>query len=178
MDVFSGASRAMMMTGESWARHANPLSVYSRIIGGTFVFFALWSVHWLGVAAALPIAAAAAWTVLNPRLFPPPKETNSWAARGVLGERAFLLRNVVPIPPGHRTAAMVTTVIAALFLALAGVAFVLENAVGAFAAWHGATVAKLWFCDRMAFLWDEMKAAHPAYAAWASGDWRASVETS
>ena len=91
----------------------------------------------------------------------------------MLGERAFLNRRAVPIPDHHRHAALVTTGLALAFLAVAALGFWRGAFWTAFAGWHGATVAKLWFCDRMVWLWEDMRAATPAYAAWDRAEWEA-----
>ncbi|MEO1458301.1 MAG: DUF6653 family protein [Pseudomonadota bacterium] len=124
MDIFAAAGHAMRMDAQAWSRHANPLSVFSRILGGSAVFLALWSVHWIGWFAVAPIGAAVLWIWLNPRPFPPPTHTEAWATWGVLGERAFLNRAAVPVPDHHRRAAWVTTAMALAFLLLTAFAFI------------------------------------------------------
>ena len=171
MDIFSGAARIMTMDARTWARHANPWSVYSRIIGGTFVFFALWSGFWLGWLACFPIGAVLFWLWLNPRLFPAPLTTDSWASKGVLGERVFLGRKTIPIPAGFIRAGWITTGLAMIFLGFAVYGFIQRDFWLAFLAWHASTVAKLWFVDRMALLWDKVKDTHPLYRSWNAGDW-------
>lgn len=161
----------MSMDAESWARHANPKSVYSRIVGGSFVFLALWSVFWIDWYAAIPITAALMWIYVNPRLFSPPKTTTAWATRGVLGERVYLRRANVPISAEHRRAAQITTGLALIFIALAVYGFVIRDFWAAAGGWHAATMAKLWFCDRMVWLWDDMADATPTYRAWKAGRW-------
>ena len=170
-DIFALAEKLMSMSPDVWARHANPLSVYTRIAGGTAVFFALWSPFWLGWWSVLAIGLAGLWIWLNPRLFPPPSDTRSWAARGVLGERAFLRRAVVAIPSEHARMGHISTGIAGIFLVITAVAFYRENFWFAFTAWHAATLAKVWFVDRMAWLWDDMKDANDLYRAWDRAEW-------
>lgn len=173
MDIFSASAKTMRMDGVSWGKHGNPKSVYSRIVGGTFVFLSIWSVFWIGWFSAIPIAAAILWIYVNPRLFPPPQTTDAWATRGVLGERAFINRKLVPIPTEHQRAAWITSSLAIVFLALAIYGFVIEDFWTAVGGWHAATVAKLWFCDRMVWLWDDMKDSNPQYRAWNAGNWDA-----
>ena len=172
-DIFDSTEKLMGMNDRIWARHANPWSVYSRIWGGVFIFFAIWGAHWIGWLAAAPIALAVAWVWINPRLFPPPKTADSWATKGVLGERAFINRKTVHIPFGFQRAGWATTGFAMFFLLL----FAYGLITGAFwtglAGWFGALTAKLWFFDRMAWLWEEMKDSHPMYRAWARADWTA-----
>ncbi|MBX3553855.1 MAG: hypothetical protein KF697_15500, partial [Pseudolabrys sp.] len=75
-----------------WERHANPVSVWTRFATFPLLMLALWSVHWIGWYCLIPLAVLAAWLWLNPRIFPPPASTQSWASRAVLGERVYLLR--------------------------------------------------------------------------------------
>jgi hypothetical protein len=66
-----------------WRRHANPLSVWSRLLSTPLVFLPLWNRSWrqgLGVAA---------WFAVNPFLFPEPRDPHGWAARAIRGERRW-----------------------------------------------------------------------------------------
>lgn len=175
MDLFGAAERMMAMDESAWSRHANPMSGYTRIAGGSALFFALYSAHWIGWWSLLPIALTVAWLVVNPRAFPPPKTADKWMTRGVLGERVFLNRKAVPIPEGFVIANGITTALAALFSVLAIWGVVTGDFWFAFTAWHGAAVSKLWFVDRCAWLFDTMKDRHPTYRAWAEGDFSASL---
>jgi len=175
MDIFEGAQKAMAMTDRVWARHANPWSGYTRLISGTLIFFAAWSVYWIGWYAAGPIGLALLWVWINPRLFPPPKTTVSWATKGVLGERVFLNRKTIPVPVGHRRVGWITTLISLAFLVLTVYGFIERQFWTAFTAWHAAMLAKIWFIDRMVWLWETMKTEHPVYQAWDRADWTAAL---
>ena len=177
MDVFKSAERLMGMSDETWARHANPWSVYTRFGGAVPVFFALWSAHWIGWWSLVPISLACGWVYLNPRFFSPPETSDSWAARGVLGERAFLNRKIVPIPAEPRRIARVTTILSGLFMVIGIWGLLRGEFWAAFAGWHAAVACKAWFVDRMAVLWDEMKGKHPTYEAWDRAQWSVPFET-
>lgn len=175
MDIVSFSQKALRMDDGAWARHGNPWSVYSRIAGGSFVFLALWSVFWIGWFSLIPIGLSVAWIYLNPRLFVPPKDAKAWATRGVLGERAFINRAQVSISKEHERIANLATGIALGFILLVIYGFWIKEFWTAFAAWHGATVAKLWFCDRMVVLWDDVSDRNEQYRRWARGDWSEST---
>lgn len=175
MDIFRGGERIMRMTDASWARHANPWSGWTRIAGAVPTFLALWSWHWIGPWALVPIFVIAIWTYANPRLFPAPANTDAWITWGVLGERVFLNRKAVPIPDEHARVALVVTAAAISFLTVAIFGFIAGNFWAAMTGWFGAMLGKCWFVDRMAWLWDDMKGAHPVYAAWDRAEWTASL---
>jgi hypothetical protein len=125
-----------------------------------------WSRVWIGWWAALPFGALLLWAWLNPRVFSPPAFTDSWAAKAAFGERVWLNRDRVSIPPHHRLAPRLLTVVALL-----GTALVIWGVV-ALAVWPtllGAVLAyggKLWFTDRMVWLYEDMKDADPVYRSW------------
>lgn len=158
------------MDEETRMRHANPWSVWTRTTALPLLILAVWSRVWIGWWALLPIAAAVLWTWLNPRLFPPPASMDSWAAKGVLGERIWANRDHVPVPAHHRTVPNILSVLSAI-----GTALVIWGLIG-LAVWPtvcGAVVAilgKLWFLDRMVWLYEEMREAAPEYSRWASAE--------
>lgn len=102
-DLFAASERLMRMDETAWARHANPLSVYSRMSVLPLTTLAVWSRVWLGWGALIPVALVLAWTWWNPRALGRPAGTGSWASRGTFGERVFLNRAQVPIPAHHET---------------------------------------------------------------------------
>jgi hypothetical protein len=149
-----------------WERHANPWSVYTRIAIWPFLVTALWSFHWIGWYALIPLAAVALWAFINPRAFPPPASTKSWASRAVLGERIFLARTEEPVPHHHAVAGRLLagagaagTLVMVVGLAMAIPTLYLAGAVTAF-------LTKMWFIDRMVWLFDDMSREHPRFAAW------------
>ncbi|MEM9783861.1 MAG: DUF6653 family protein [Pseudomonadota bacterium] len=173
MDLFRAAERLMVMNDRTWARPANALSVYSRIGGGIGIFLALYSAHWVGWWACLPVLLAVAWTWANPRLFAPPDHADGWAQRGVLGERAFLNRANVPVPAEFERACWLTTGLTAAFMVPAILGLAVGDLALGLTGWLAAMSAKIWFVDRCALLWDAMKDRHPTYEAWARADWDA-----
>ena len=146
--------------------HANPWSFWTRFTVLPLLILAIWSRVWLGWWAFVPIAAAVLWMWLNPRIFPKPQSTKNWASKGVFGERVWLNRNQIPVPLHHRTLPNLLSVVSAV-----GMVFVIWG-VSAIAIWPtllGATVvylSKLWFIDRMVWLYEDMKNVEPEYRSW------------
>ncbi len=166
MDLFGLAERGMTMNDEVWMRHANPLSVWTRFTCLPLIVVALWSRVWIGWWALVPLAIALWWTWVNPRAFPPPRSTDNWASKGTFGERVFLNRHAVPIPDHHRRWALI----------LAGLS-VVGNIPLVWGLWALDPVMtllgivltvlpKVWFVDRMVWLYEDMKDTHPDYATW------------
>ena len=154
------------MTEEAWARHANPWSVWTRNTVLPLLIIAIWSRAWLGWWALVSVALAVLWTWLNPRIFSKPRSTNNWASKAVLGERVWLNRDEVPVPEHHRTVPLVLNVVSAI-----GMVFLIWGLI-ALDIWPtllGTAIAylgKLWFVDRMVWLYEDMKDAMPEYKSW------------
>ncbi len=159
--------RIMHMDDNTWAKHASPWSVWTRVVTGLpAIFLPLWSVHWIGWRAILPIAIGLLWIWLNPRLFPIPKHTDNWGSKVTFGERIWLNRKAIPIPKHHANWAFVLAGIGGIsfLLALVGVYYqnILLTLTCAIISWMG----KMWFCDRMVWLFEDMKNNDPKYLSW------------
>lgn len=157
---------AFAMTDEVWARHANPWSVWTRVPILPLLCLGLWARAWIGWWCILPVALLVAWTWANPRVFPPPATTRSWASRAVLGERAWLARGDTPIPSHHAVWAGLLSALPALgLLPLAWGLWALDACALALGLVI-MTGAKMWFLDRMVWLYQDMASAHPHYSEW------------
>jgi hypothetical protein len=154
------------MDDATWQRHANPWSVWSRTTVLPLLILAAWSRVWLGWWCLVPVGLAALWTWLNPRLFSAPASLDTWASKSVMGERIWINRDAVPVPPHHRRAPNVLNGVSAL-----GTLFVVWGVV-ALQVWptlFGLALVyagKLWFLDRMVWLYEDMKGATPTYRSW------------
>ena len=114
MSVESALANVFGLRGEdAWHRHANPWSVYTRIPIPLMLVLAIWSRAWIGWWSLVPIGIVLAWTVINPRVFPPPRSLDHWASRAVLGETHWAARKQKPIPARHHVAPLVLSVISA-----------------------------------------------------------------
>ena len=170
MDLFKAAEGLMRMDEATWARHANPLSVWTRFTCLPLLILAIWSRVWFGWWSLVPIALALFWTWINPRAFPPPANPGTWASKGTFGERVFLNRTAVPIPEHHRRWAFALGALSATGLPpLVWGLWQLDltmTVLGTILV----VLPKVWFVDRMVWLYEDMKTANPDYVAWTAPD--------
>ena len=165
MDYGKAAAKMMRMDEGTWRRHSNPWSVWTRVPILPLLALAVYSRAWWGWWALAPTGLLIAWAWINPRIFPAPDSTDSWASKGTFGERVWLNRKQIPIPEHHGHIAHVLSAVSA-----AGVLALLYGLIylNAWATVAGATVAagaKLWFVDRMVWLYEDMKDHYPEMAA-------------
>jgi hypothetical protein len=159
-------ARLFGLSGESWMRHANPVSVWTRFTVLPLLVLAVWSRDWIGLWFLIPLALSVVWLFVNPMLFSPPASTRNWASEGVLGERIWSERERSELPeqfdsPVPAVAQLVQVV------GLVPLVYGLIE-LDAIAALTGVVIvqaAKLWYIDRMVLLFDELK-GDPRYAAW------------
>ncbi len=156
----------MSMDDETWMRHANPWSFWTRFAtGSTSITLAAWSRAWIGGWFLLPLALTSIWIWYNPRAFPPPTRTDRWASKAVFGERIFNERRE-GVPAHHRIDARVLTALSA------GGALVWIYGLAVLHPWWTALglvvsmLTKTWLVDRMAWLFEDMRDVDPRYEAW------------
>ncbi len=166
MKVEKQLTQWMGMDEDTWQRHANPQSVFSRTLVLPLMLTAIWSRKWLGWKAVFPFCVAMLWNWFNPRLFGKPKNTDNWASKAVFGERVWLKRDEEPIPVrNHGLPEFLNAVNSmGLILAIAG-AFRRKGWVTSTGAVMN-YLAKFWFLDRMVWLFDEQLEQHPEYKKW------------
>lgn len=151
--AFRRAETLMGMSPETWARHANPWSGWSRATILPLLALAVWSRAWIGWWALLPIVATLVWTWLNPRLFPEPASTENWMSRGVLGEQVWLAHGADPALAHHRPVVRTLTVLGFLgALAMAAGLVWLEPTLTV-AGMLTAMLSKFWLLDRMVWVY-------------------------
>ncbi|CAA0092433.1 Uncharacterised protein [BD1-7 clade bacterium] len=166
MDITKLAEKVMAMDDESWARHANPWSVYTRFSIMPLMSLAFWSREWIGYYSLIFIGLTFAWIWINPRLFSAPKITNNWASMGTFGERIYLNRKDAPIPAHHVTPTILLQV-------LSGVGFpIFVYGLYSLNIWIlllgnlWVMVFKAWFVDRMVWLFLDVKDTDERYLSW------------
>lgn len=154
------------MSDETWERHANPWSVWTRftalpvLVGA--VLSRVWIGHWawgLGVLAVL-------WIWVNPRMFRKPVSTDNWASKAVLGERVWINRKQIPVPKHHRLAGNLLSGVSGLGLLFLIWGFwrlsIWPTVFGVVLVYAG----KVWFLDRMVWLYEDMKDSTTEYSSW------------
>lgn len=146
------------MDDDAWARHANPWSVWTRVAILPLMALAVWSRVWIGWWALLPVALLVVWTWLNPRAFPPPRSFDSWAAKGVLGERLWVARREGSLlPERHRRLPLVLNGVSAAGLVPLVYGLVVLDAWATLFGLAVTTLGKLWFVDRMVWLYEDVR---------------------
>jgi hypothetical protein len=88
-------ARLFGLQGDSWMRHANPWSVWTRFAVLPLLAVSIWSRDWIGWWCLIPVALSLVFMVVNPLLFPEPRSTRNWTSRAVFGERLWADRNRV-----------------------------------------------------------------------------------
>ncbi len=150
-------SKSFKLDDETWMRHANPWSGWTRFSGLPLLALAFWSRVWLEWGSLVPIALTLIWIFINTRIFPKPKSTKNWMSKVVFGERVWLNRDNIPVPERHKKVPNILSAIGALGLPfVAWGVYMLEIwpvLVGITLVFLG----KLWFADRMVWLYEDMK---------------------
>lgn len=164
MTGLSFLARTMGMSDSAWERHANPWSGWTRLATFPLLFLAIWSHVWIGWWALVPVGILAVWHWLNPRVFPVPSGRGNWMTRGVYGERLWLDRLHRPVPERHRVVPHLLAAASGVGIVIAVIGFVLGAFWIALLGWVIAGGAKLWFVDRMVWLYNDMAGPVPAAA--------------
>ena len=154
------------MSDETWEKHASPWSVWSRMITLPFLALTIWSRVWIDWYAWVILGVLAIWLILNPKAFSKPKSTKNWASKAVMGERVWLNRKEVPIPKQHATMATILNLMNGC-----GLPFLVYGLyhLDFWISLLGVTIVyagKMWFLDRMVWLFEDMKNKNETYQRW------------
>ena len=166
MTVEQKMAQLFRMDEKARRSHSNPWSVYSRFSMVPLIGLAFWSRVWLGWWSLMPIAMVFVWVWLNARIFPEPKSTNNWASKVVLGEWVWMNRKNVHVPEHHCNIPNILSAIGALgaipfiwgLIRLEIWPTILGGVV--------IIISKLWFADRMVWLYEDMKNKTEEYKKW------------
>ncbi len=154
------------MDNATWLRHANPWSVILRNTVLPILIIAVWSRMFFGWAAVVPVALALLWAWVNPRVFPAPESLDHWTSKGVLGERVWLNRDTVPVPVHHRTVPNMLSAVSAIGMLFVAAGVIMFDPWPTIFGMVMVYLGKLWFLDRMVWLWHDMQDATPEYRSW------------
>ena len=155
------------LEGESWTRHANPISVWTRFGVLPLLALSIWSRDWIGWWCLVPIVLSLVFMMVNPLLFPKPRSTRNWASKAVFGERVWSQRNTVAVPGQFTPAALnATYAVQVLGAALLVLGLVRLDVVDTIAGLLLLQAAKAWYIDRQVLLFEDMKSRNPQYARW------------
>ena len=162
----SRIARLFSMSDETWEKHANPWSVWTRFTALPALVVAVWSRVWIGPWAWGMTVLAILWIWVNPRIFRKPVSTDNWASKAVIGERVWINRKQIPVPEHHRLVPNLLSGISGL-----GLLFLIwglwrlniwPTALGAVLIYS----SKVWFLDRMVWLYEDMKDSTTRYSSW------------
>ncbi len=147
--------RVFLPDDDSWLKHANPWSTWSRFATLPFIILAIWSRVWIGWYCLIPLAILIIWVVINPTFFSKPATFERWISKAVLGERIYMNRKEVPLPVHHRLPVTILTILqtlAGLLLAYGlwklHIHLTLLGTVSIY-------LSKMWFLDRMVWLYED-----------------------
>ncbi|TXR54621.1 DUF6653 family protein [Reinekea thalattae] len=167
MDLLKLTEKSMAMNPDSWMRHANPISVYSRFTVLPLLTLAIYARTWLGSVAWLFVALVLLWTWLNPRLFSAPKTTDNWASMATFGERVYLNRAKESlIPKHHLLVCRILLILQLVAVPVWGYALIDLRFDWAIFTTAWLMVTKAWFVDRMVWIYMDVKDHNEQYAAW------------
>lgn len=155
-----------VLSDETWMRHANPWSVWTRYAAFPVLIAAIWSRSWFGWWALAPVLLVIAWLIWNPRAFPPPRSTDNWASKAVLGERIWVALKSDEVPVQHRIVPRVASAISAIGTVALVWALYASDALVAILGMLLVITAKTWFVDRMVWLFEDLKDTKPEYRTW------------
>jgi hypothetical protein len=160
-------AKAFGLEGDSWMRHSNPVSVWTRFAGLPMLALAVWSRDWIGWLSLIPIGLSVVWLAINPLFFAKPRSTRNWASKGVLGERVWAEGDHSTFPPQFQSKATVAAAVhQSVGMAVLGYGLWVLDPLAAVAGMLIVQGGKAWFIDRQVLLFDDMKHRNAEYASW------------
>jgi hypothetical protein len=157
MTLEKNIAQVFNLKGDSWLKHANPWSIWTRFATLPFLILAIWSRVWLDWYCLIPIIILVLWLIINPTLFRKPKSLDNWGSKSVLGERYWSERKKNPVPKHHSTPIIILTVlqtIGGILLAIGLWKLELSlTVIGTVTVY----LSKMWFLDRMVWVFEDMQ---------------------
>ena len=161
-------AKAFGLEGDSWMRHANAMSVWTRFAILPVLAVAIWSYDWIGWWSLVPVTLILGLHDDQPAAVP------RAGLHPQLGVEGRLRRTDLGRPQEGRDPAAVPVPGAEPDHRLPGSSGSSRSAYGlvrldVFAVVAGVMItqlAKFWYLDRMVLLFDEMKGRNAEYASW------------
>ena len=154
------------LNDKTWMQHSNKWSVWTRFFILPVLTLVIWYREILGWYIWPLIGIVIFWTWINPRFFGKPKTTKHWASKAVFGERVWLRAKELPIPKHHNSAILVLNMITGLGLPFLAWGLYTLNIWMVFFGLTLIILGKLWFLDRMVWIYEDMKKQSPEYSSW------------
>jgi hypothetical protein len=154
------------LNDETWLQHSNPWSVWTRLVILPLLTLAIWSREWIGIYCLIPIALMMFWTWINPRFFGKPKTTKHWSSKAVFGERVWLNKKEHPLPKHHTKAILILNIITGAGLPVLGWGLYALNVWACLLGLAVIIFGKMWFLDRMVWIYEDMKVHSKKYSSW------------
>jgi hypothetical protein len=142
---------------EKWLKHANPYSLVTRIIVLPLLIFAIWSRIWIGWYSIFFILGLIIWLIINPTVFKKSIKIKSWWQKGVLGEYFWINKDNIPVLSHHIKFIKILMFLQGIGSFVLVVGLYKLNICLTFIGTIIIYFAKLWFLDRMVWIYYEMK---------------------
>ncbi|MFI6921818.1 DUF6653 family protein [Nonomuraea spiralis] len=154
MKLTQAAAATFGLNDDSWKRHANAWSVWTRMAGLAPILLPIYFRDALGWWAPAPIVAGVIWMWLNPHAFKPVYEPRSWAEKGIYGEKMYAADHSLAAE-AHRPALRWLIAMAALGAAIMVYGLVRVEAWPAVFGWALIFISQLWQIDRFVAIYEE-----------------------
>lgn len=158
--------RYFFYSEKTWERHANPWSFWTRAPILIPLLALVWYHRDLGLWSLPLFAGLIVWTIINPMVFPRPRTTDRWEARTTFGEKIWMRRREIPIPRHHYRAAVLTLSLSGLGTLVAFPAAYVQQLWPTLMFGTLAILGKLWYLDRMAWLYADLKDTRDEFKSW------------
>ena len=155
MRLDQSINNAMAMDDETWARHANPWSVWTRLAAIPAFALAVYARVWIGWWCLIPIGLIVIFLWLNTRIFAKATTDERWETRAIRGEQLWLARKENPIPEHHNTATFWIVFGSCVAIVPLAVGLVMLDPWAVALGVAGMFFGQLWFLDRLAWLYAE-----------------------
>jgi len=166
MEFLNRITKIFGLNDETWIQHSNPWSVWTRFFILPLLALSIWSHVWIGWYSLAAVFALIFWTWINPRFFGKPKTTKHWASKAVLGERVWLEKNKAPIAEHHLRAIMILNIITGIGLPFLAWGLYELHIWSVLLGLTLVIFGKLWFLDRMVWVYEDMKHKSEEYLSW------------